>query len=291
MALESRLHTAESQRSTAERLYQQAHDQKAAGVVAGIDVVRAQVQLQFDEQRVIAARNDWAKQKLRLANAIGLPLTQQIRLTDSQMSETAVDLTPDQALHEALQSRADFRGYASRVKAAELRVQAARAQRMPTVGAQTDYGIIGRNPLQTHGTFSATIGVRVPLFEGGRIEADVQQADAQLREQRARQNDLASHIDLEVRSALLDVESSSQRTAAAKTATKLADLQLEQAQDRFTAGVTNNLEVVQSQSAVAVAQDNFINSLFELQLAKAALARAIGQTERNIQRFLTGRSN
>jgi len=291
VALESRLRTAEAQRATSERLYQQAQDQKNAGVVAGIDVLRAQVQLQGDEQRVIAARNDWAKQKLRLANAIGMPLTDPIRLTDTQMSETTVDLTLDGALQEALQGRADYRSYATRIRSAELRVQAARAERLPTVGVQSDYGLLGKSAVQTHGTFSVTAGVRVPIFEGGRIEGDIQQADAQLREQKARQMDLANHIDLEIRSAMLDIESASQRTAAAKTATRLADLQLEQARDRFTAGVTDNLEVVQSQSAVAVAQDNYINSLFELQLAKAALARALGQTERNLQRFLIGRSN
>jgi outer membrane protein TolC len=290
VALESRLKTAEAQRDTAKALLQQAQDQKAAGGVAGIVVLRAQVQLQSDEQRVIASRNDWAKKKLQLANAISLPLTQPIRLTDTNMSDAPVALTAQQAVTEALQTRADYRSTASRIRAAELHLQAVRAERRPTVGAQADYGVIGQKPTAVHGTFSATIGLRVPVFEGGRVEADISQADAQLRDQQARQKSLGERIDLEVRTTMLDVDSAALRVAAARVATTLADLQLEQARDRFAAGVSDNLEVVQSQTAVAVAQDNYIAGLLELQLAKAALARALGQTERNLGRFLTGRT-
>jgi len=291
VALESRMRVTEAQRTTSERLLQQAQDQKNAGVVAGIDVLRAQVQLQIDEQRVISTRNEWEKHKLQLANAIGLPLSQPIRLTDTMVVPNPAGVTVDEAYQEALKGRADYRAYESRVHAAELRVQSARAQRLPTVGVQADYGLLGQTAIQNHGTFSVTAGVSVPVYEGGRISGETMEADARLREQRARQKDLANHIELDVRSALLDVDSAILRAAAARTATGLADRQLEQAQDRFAAGVTDNLEVVQSQNAVAVAQDNLIGSLFELQLAKAALARAMGGTEKNLQRFLIGRSN
>jgi outer membrane protein TolC len=291
VALESRLRSAEAQRDTSVRLFQQAQDQKTAGVVAGIDVLRAQVQLQGDEQRVIAARNDWEKQKLQLANAIGLNLSQAIRLTDTQMSDAALSLLQPAALTEALDNRADYRALKATVQSTETRLKSVRAEHLPTGGVTADYGVLGQNPATTHGTFSVTASVRMPIFEGGRIAGNVQQIEAQLREQRARQNDLAQKIDLEIRSALLDVESARQRSAAARTAVTLADLQLTQARDRFTAGVTDNLEVVQSQSTVAAAQDSLIASLFELQLARTALARALGRTEQNLERFLLGRTN
>jgi outer membrane protein TolC len=207
------------------------------------------------------------------------------------MNEAAVGISTDDAVSQALQGRADYRSGAARIRAAEIHLQAARAERLPSAGLQADYGILGKNLINTHGTFSTTIGLRVPVFEGGRISADVAQADAQLREQRARQQSLADRIGLDVRTTMLDVESASQRVAAAKIATTLADLQLEQARDRFLAGVTDNLEVVQAQTAVAVAQDNYIAGLLELQLAKATLARTLGQTEQNLGRFLTGRTN
>jgi outer membrane protein TolC len=142
--------------------------------------------------------------------------------------------------------------------------------------------------VQNHGTFTATIGVTIPVFEGGRIDGKVLETDATLKERTAERDALRSRIEFEVRSVFLDLKSSLDQVNLARNALKLAETQVAQSQDRFAAGVANNLEVVQAQQALAVASDNYISSLFAYNLAKGTLARAAGAAEKLFRVFVLG---
>jgi len=175
------------------------------------------------------------------------------------------------------------------VRSAELSRKAASAQRWPSLAVNGDYGDIGQNPANSHGSFTAAAGIRVPIFEGGRIRADEQQAESVLQQQRAQLDDLRGRIEFEVRSALLDLKSANDQVAVAKNALDLAKEEVAQAQDRFAAGVTNNIEVVQAQDALAATNENFISALFAFNFAKLSLARSVGIAEQATKAYLGGK--
>jgi Outer membrane protein len=254
--------------------------------VAGIDVLRAQVQMQAQQQRVIFYRNEFEKQKLDLARAIGLATGQEFRIVEKLPETPPPPLTLEQALAEAYRGRADYQAALAAVRSAELSRKAAQSQRYPEVTFDADYGAIGRRPTQSHGTFSVAGTLAVPVFDGGRISADVLQADALLAQRRAEADDLRGVIYYQVRTACLDLSAAADQVAVARSSVQLAATQLTQAQDRFSAGVANNIEVVQAQEAVATADENYIASLYQYNLAKASLARALGGAEKLAKEFL-----
>ena len=288
VAGESRVDSERTQVTTAEAVYNQAVDYKKSGVIPAIDVLRAQVELEADRQRLVSAENDFQKMKLGLAQAIGLPLGQQIRLSDKLSPESAPAVTLQQALERAYENRSDYRSAQFMVKAAEFTRRAASAERYPTVAASVDYGTIGQGVTQNHGTFTAAIGVNIPIYEGGRIEAKVTEADAVLKQREAERDALRSRIEFEVRTVFLDLKSTLDQVTLAGNARSLAETQVAQARDRFAAGVTTSLEVVQAQQALAVASDNYISSLFNYNLAKGSLARTAGQAEKLFRLFVLG---
>lgn len=274
----ARADAAESRVTTAEAAYRQASNMKAAGVVAGIDVLRAQVQLQSEQQSLIAFRNDFERFKLDLARAIGLPPGQQMTLATDVPYTPAPAMELQEALRSAYENRPDYQASAAARRAAEWRKRAAQAQRLPALYFNGNYGTIGPSVLDNHGTFTAALGLQFSLFDAGRIRAGVEEADVALEQQRAEEADLRGRIDYEVRTAMLDLNAAKEQVTVAQSAQKLAAEQLVQARDRFTAGVANNLEVIQAQQAVATAEENFIRSLYAYNLARAALRRAAGMT-------------
>ncbi len=288
LAGESRVKSEQTQVDTAEAVYRQAVDYKSSGLIPAIDVLRAQVELEADRQRLVSAQSDFDKMKLSLAQAIGLPLEQQIRLSDQLSPETAPAVTLDQALDRAYDNRSDYRSAQSLVKAAQFSRRAAVAERYPSVAATVDYGTIGQSVTQNHGTFTAAIGLNIPIYEGGRTEARITDADAVLRQREAERDALRSQIEFEVRTVFLDLKSTLDQVKLASNARSLADTQVAQARDRFAAGVATSLEVVQAQQALAVASDNYISSLFNYNLAKGSLARTAGQAEKLFRLFVLG---
>ena len=288
IADQSEVESAASQRDTAKALFQQASDQKAAGLASAVDVLRSQVQLESRQQKLISAQNDLAKEKLVLARAIGLPLGQKFELS-TQVSYH--ELTPsglDEAIQGAFKARPDFQSQLNRVRSAELARKAAAAERYPSIGAEVDYGLSGVNPGTSHGTVDAAATLRIPIFQGGRVHADVLRADAALAEERQRLDDLRAKIDQEVRDVYLDLQADAQEVSVEKSAVALATETLEQSRDRFQSGVTDNIEVVQALDALAIANDAYIASLYSYNQAKISLARATGVAESRYAEYLKG---
>jgi len=199
------------------------------------------------------------------------------------------EFTLESVLQQAYKQRADYLAAESRVRSAELSKSAAVASRYPSIELDANYGTNGLSPMSLHGSFSVTGAVNIPIYQGGRVRADVEAADAVLRQRKAEVEDLRGQIDAEVRTALTDLNSASRQVEVATKNVDLAKQELQQARDRFAAGVTNNLEVVQAQDAVALANENYISSLYYLNTAKASLLRSRGDAEQTIRTLLRSR--
>ena len=288
VAASSRVEAARAQQQTAEVLQQQAADLKSSGLVAGIDVLRAQVQVQNQRQRLIVAENEFERSKLELARAIGVPVAQPITLVDAIPYAPIPDVNLDTALGRALETRADYLAAQERVKAAEASVAAAHVSLLPSLRADADYGTIGQSMSGAHPTYRVAANVRIPIFEAGRATERSIVAGAELARRQAELGDFKERVEYEVRSAVLDLRAAGQRLEAAQTSVTLAGQELTQARDRFAAGVASNIEITQAQDSVASASEHYIAALYAHNLAKAMLARAVGTAEESVMTFLGG---
>ena len=285
----SRIDATKAQVNTAQALYNLAVDQKAAGVVSGIEVLRAQVELQAQQQRLIVAEDQFNKDKLTLARAIGLPIGQEFSLTEALAFAPAPAITLDEAVQRAYRDRPDFQVAQARVLSAEYGKKATQARKLPTVGFSADYGDIGKRPWDSHGTFTIATSLRIPIFVGGSIQGSMMEDEAVLNQRKAELEDLRGQIYYDIRTAFLDLKAAADRVQVAQSAIKLANEQVQQSQDRFRAGVINNVEVVQAQDALATASENYISSLQAHSAAKLALARAVGVSDVAYEQFLRGK--
>ncbi len=287
----ARVQTAQADVQTAQSLYDKAADQQKAGVSPAIDTLRAHVELQSRQQLLIAARNDYAKQKLTLGRVIGLPPGQEFSLTTAAPYEPIATATLEDDLQRAYASRPDYLAAAQQMRSAEEFRRAATAEHYPTLDMAGNYGAAGIRPGSSHGVFEVGATLSIPIFAGGKIHADVLEAEATLRQSRQQLENLRGQIDYEVRSARLDLTSAADQVEVARSSVDLAGQTLEQAQDRFAAGVTDNLEVVQAQDSLASAKESYISSLYAHNLAKISLAKAIGFAEEGVKQYLQNQSN
>jgi outer membrane protein TolC len=289
VAGESRIAAARAQLDTAEALLAVARDRKASGLGAGIEVLRAEVQMESLRQRLIVAEQDAAKQKLALARSIGLPLGQRYRLADAMPFAPAAPMTVEDAVSRAYAGRPDLKAAEARVEAAETLRKAAQGEGLPSLAVSADYGALGNDVSGSRATYTVGAALKVPLFEGGRVHGRVREAEARVRQERARLEDVKAGIYYEVQSVFLDLKAAEDRVHVAEGALALAREQLQQARDRFASGVADNVEVVQAQEALASAAENHIASLYAHNVAKFSLARALGGAETSYAELLKGR--
>jgi outer membrane protein TolC len=282
----SRAEAIRFQVETAQALYNRAADQHNAGTSPAIDVLRSQVELKQQQQRLIAQENQFAKDKLSLGRVIGLPPGQDFNIVEAVPFSPLTSITQEEALRTALEHRTDYQSYQAQVRAAEDAVSAARGQRYPTGSVTADYGDTGTSLGSSHGTFTFVAAAKFNIFDGGRISGDVIQAKATLKQRQDELADLSAQIDYQVRTAFLDIRTAADQVAVAQSNLELANQTLVQARDRFSAGVTDNIEVVQAQESVASANDSLIAALYGHNLAKVALARALGGADQGIQRIM-----
>jgi outer membrane protein TolC len=283
---DSRIKAQQAQVQNARALYDRAVDQVQAGTAPRIDATRTEVQLHTEEYNLSIARNSFAVAKLALGHAIGLPLGQQFELADTLPYSEITPLSVDDALQVAFKSRSDFRSALDSLKAAAQTLSAAKGERYPTVAVNGDYGDIGPTFGNSHGDFTFQAGIRVPLFTGGRIKGDITQAEAALRQRKAEAENIRGQIDQDVRTALLNLNAAKEQVEVAKQNVELANENLARSKDRFTSGVTDSVEVVQAEQALASANDQYITSLYNHNFSKLSLARALGVARTNYQQYL-----
>jgi outer membrane protein TolC len=286
---DSRIKAQEAQVQNARALYDRAVDQVQAGTAPRIDATRTEVQLHTEEYNLSIARNNFALAKLALGRAIGLPLGQEFGLADTLPYSDITPLRVDDALQIAFKSRTDFRSALDSQKAAAQALSAAKGERYPTVAANGSYGDIGPTFGNSHGDFAFQVGIRVPLFTGGRIKGDITQAEAELRQRKAEAENVRGQIDQDIRTALLNLNAAKEQVEVAKQNVELANESLARSKDRFTSGVTDSVEVVQAEQALASANDQYITSLYNHNFAKLSLARALGVARTNYGQYLGGK--
>ncbi len=286
---QARIDATRAQVATAQALYERARDQHRAGVSPAIDELRAQVELKTQQQALIAEQNQLDKDKLTLGRVIGLPPGQEFTLSESAPYSALEGLSPDDMLKRAYDTRSDYKSAMSKLRVAELAREAAVAQRYPALGITGNYGDIGTNIGNSHGTFAVTGSLRFNIYDGGRIKADIEQAEAIIKQRKDELADLRGQIDQQVRSALIDLNTARDQVAIARENLDLANQTLEQARDRFSAGVADNIEVVQAQQSVANANQSLISAVLLHNLGKVSLARAVGAAETSLKQFMGGK--
>ncbi len=288
VAAKARVVSARAQVEAAEALYKQTGQQKVVGLVAQIDVNRSEVQSLTQKQRLVTLENDLAKQKINLARLIGLPPNDRFDIADDVPYAATPEGTPEGAVADALKRRADIQAAEAQIRAAERSRDAARAERLPSLAMNADYGAIGTNPSESHGTFSVSGTLRIPIWQGGRAEGDIEQASAALEQRRAELADVRSRAESDVRNAYLDIGSAASQVELSRRNLEVTRQTLDLTrQQRFEAAAcTDVVDVSQAQAAVAAAELDYINGVFAHNVAKLSLARAAGDAEDNLGRFL-----
>jgi outer membrane protein TolC len=282
----SRIEAEAAQVKNAQALYDQAMDQLQSGTSTKIDVTRSGVQLHTEQYNMSIAANNFAIAKLNLSRAIGLPLGQAFDLADQLPYADIHPQTVEDALNTAYKTRSDFRAALSSLKSAQQQLSAARGERYPVLAVNGDYGVQGPNPGTLHGAFTFQAGVTVPIFTSGRIKGDIAAAEAALHQRKAEAENLRGQIDYDVRTAFLNLQAAQQQITVAKENVELANENLSRSQERFAAGVTDSVEVVQAEQALASANDQYISSLYSHNLSKLQLARALGVARTNYNQYL-----
>jgi outer membrane protein TolC len=285
----SRIEAQQAQVRNARALYDQALDEVQAGTAPRIDLTRTEVQLHTEEYNLSVSRNNFDIAKLDLSRAIGLPLGQEFDLTDQLAYSEINPPTVDNALKLAYRSRNDLRATLDSEKAAAQSLSAAKGERFPVIAANGDYGDVGATFGQSHGDFAFQAGVNIPIFTGGRIKGDITQAEAQLRQRKAEAENVRGQIDYDVRTAFLNLNAAKEQVEVTKQNVSLANESLARSKDRFTSGVTDSVEVVQAEQALASANDQYITSLYSHNLAKLSMARALGVARTNYEQYLGGK--
>jgi outer membrane protein TolC len=285
LAANARLESARAQLETANALFEQTKQQLQFGKAAQIDVNRSHVEVLLEQQRLATLENDLAKQKITLARMTGLPPNPTFDLASEVSFAAAPSINLEDAIKQALAQRSDLKAAEVQVRAAERGLSAARAERYPSASASADYGEIGA-PAALHGTYTVSGSLNVPIWNGGRTSADIQQAEAALAQRRAELDDTRSQVESDVRNAFLDLQAATSQVEVAQQNTDLMGQTLGQTRQRFEAGVSENVDVVQSQESLAGANLDYINSVFAHNLAKLALARAIGNASDSLLQFL-----
>ncbi|MGI8773118.1 MAG: TolC family protein [Acidobacteriaceae bacterium] len=286
---ESRITNDQAQVATTKLSLDQAVANHEAGTSPQIDVLRARVDYQTQQQALIQDQNAFDKDKIALARTIGLPLEQKFVLTDQVPFAPLDNIDPATAMKTAHTNRRDFLSLQEQAKGAKASHTAARAERLPTVAFAGDYGDIGQTLGHSHGTFDATGTASVPIFEEGRLRGDAKLAKAQLDTVNARLSDLNEQINADVRDSLLDLQSAAQQVEVARSNVLLANESLVEAQERFVNGVADNLPVTQAQASVAQANSQYVSSLYQHNLAKLELARALGVVQAKVTEYLGGK--
>jgi outer membrane protein TolC len=286
---DSRIQAQEAQVRNAKALYDQALDELQAGTAPRIEATRTAVQLHTEQYNLSVTHNNFELAKLALGRAIGLPLGQQFELADQVPYSEINPPSVEDALNIAYRSRSDFHAALDSEKSATQTLSATRGERYPVVAVNGDYGDIGPTLGHSHGDFTFQAAVKVPIFTGGRIKGEITQAEAQLRQRKSEAANVRGQIDYDVRAAFLNLNAAKEQVAVAKQNVDLANESLARSKDRFTSGVTDSVEVVQAEQALASANDQYITSLYNHNFAKLSLARALGVARTSYEQYLGGK--
>jgi outer membrane protein len=264
----------------AQALYDQAADRQKEGVSTGIDTLRANVELQNEKQRLIQAQASRETSLFGLSRLLNLDPRQAIELGDSLSFFETPQPEVETSIEQALAARHEWKSLQEQIRAAENEKKAASSSRLPSLNFSANWAELGTFPYGVIPTYTYAGTVSVPLFTGGRIRAQMVRADLDIQRLRQQQMDLRNAIALDVKTALINLDSARSEVRVANLGVQLSKEEVDQARDRFNAGVADNIEVIQAQDSLARANDNQIAALYRFNQARADLARSTGQMER-----------
>ncbi len=276
IAAESQVAFDRSVLATDEKVLYQTAQEHQAGTVANLDELRARVQLQTQQQSLIADTGALAKTKIALNRSIGLAPEQEIKLAEAAPFADLQPMPPEEGVEEALKNRDDFRSALEQLKAAELEKKAAARERIPSLIFNADYGVQGTNGGVYHGIFDAIGTLQIPVFQEPRFRADRATAEFQVENARAQVANTREMIAQQVRSSLIDLRYATETITVARSNAELARIALDQSVERFRAGVEDNLPSIEAESTLAQAQGQLVNASFQYNQAKLNLARSLG---------------
>ena len=262
------------------------HAAHEAGTAANLDELRARVQLQAQQQARILAENALEKDLILLKREIGVAPGQKIALTDPAPYSDLAAQTPEEVRAVAYKNRQDYQNLQNQAVEYKAIHAAYRSQRLPTLSFGGFYAVSDVSGAGTHGNFVAQGTLSVPLFREAKLRGDVEASQAQMDAINNQLTDLRGHIDQQVRSALLDVDAASQLMQVARSNVDLATRALSDETERVNAGVDDNLPLVTAQATLASAQSNLVESLYQYNVSKLALARAAGVLETQYREYL-----
>ncbi len=264
----------------AQALYDQAADLQKEGVGTGIDTLRANVELQNEKQVLIQAENDRDASLFGLNKILNLDPHEQLELADSLGFFDTPQPEVNSSIDEALAGREEWKAIEAREKVTKLQKQATQYERLPSVRVDGNWAYLGTRLDNGIPTYQYTASFDMPIFTGGRIKAEVTKSDLELQKLEQQKDDLRNQIALDVKTSLLNLQSARNEVQVADLGVQLAREEVDQARDRFEAGVANNIEVISAQDSLSRANDNQIAALYRFNQARADYARAIGQMEK-----------
>ncbi len=262
------------------QLLKLARDRKTAGIATGLDVTREEVQLENNKQRLLVSQNEQESARLNLIRALGIAFDVRLVLTDELKFVPVEPERTEDALMTAREQRMELKVQENRQKLAALSLSSVAGERLPSLSLNGNYGWIGVKPEDALATRSIGLIFSVPIFDGGQREARISETRSRVRQELIRMKDVSDQVALEVRNALLTLDSSTQQVAVAEKGMELALKELTFARDRFAAGLTTNIEVTNAQTSVARARDNHIEALFRFNASRINLSRAKGEIEK-----------
>ncbi len=289
IADQARIKAVQAELDSSKLSFDQATDNHEAGTSPRLDVLRAQVDYQSEQQTLISTNNQLAKDKLALARAIGLPLDQQFTLADNTPFQALDTPDPDAAFQQAIKQRRDLAAAAEQTKAAEATRKAAVYDQLPTLKASGNYGDQGETVGHSHGTYTAEGELSAPILQIAKTRGEIETASAQLDQSKAKLSDQVQQVNADVRDSILDIQTAAKLVDATRSNVDLAREALSEAQQRFKAGVDSSLSVSQALATDRQAEDQYISALYQHNVAKLSLARALGVASTNYKEYLGGK--
>jgi outer membrane protein len=270
---------AQSRVQLSQALYEQAADLQAHGVGTGLDTLRAQVELENEQQRLIEAQTQFKTSLYGLARLLNVDPSQPIELTDQLSFFETPPFQGDTTLNQAYAERPEMLAVDEREREEEITRKQAHEERLPTIGVNGTWAYVGLSAETVIPTYNYSATLNVPLITSGRIHADIAKADLELKKISQQRQDLQNQIALEVKTAIAQLDAARHEVDVANQGVKLAQEEVNQARDRFAAGVANNIEVITAQDELERANDNQISALYSYNQSRADLARATGHIE------------
>ena len=289
IADEARIKAVDAELASSKLSFDQATDAHEAGTSPRLDVLRAQVDYQSEQQTLISTTNQLAKDKLALARAIGLPLDQKFELVDHTPFQALDTPNPEDAFQQALKQRRDLAAAAEQTKAAEATRKAAVYDQLPTLAVSGNFGDQGDTVGHSHGTYTAEGQISAPILQIAKTRGEEETAGAELDQAKAKLSDQVQQVNADVRDAILDIQTAAKLVDATQSNVDLAREALSEAQQRFKAGVDSSLSVSQALATDRQAEDQYISALYQHNVAKLSLARALGVASTNYTEYLGGK--